>query len=184
MKTSSQKKVLKLYADSADSYNKMMDNEINLPVYSNILSRLAEKISEIHGAVIDTSCGSGHMLHRYHERYDPERSLIGIDLSPSMVALASNKLGSNADIYVGDMRDLSRISSESSAAVISFFAIHHLNPKEISVAFKESYRALRPQGQLSIATWEGNGPIDYGDESDVVALRYSKKEVAAWVNDN
>ena len=184
MKTSSKKEVLKLYEDSADSYDKMMDNEIDLPVYTDILSRLAENISEIEGSVIDTSCGSGHMLYRYHERHDPQRSLIGVDLSPDMVALASKKLGSNAEIYAADMRDLGKVLPETSAAVISFFAIHHLDPKEINVALKEWHRVLRPQGQVSIATWEGDGPIDYGGESDIVALRYSAKEVADWVKNN
>jgi ubiquinone/menaquinone biosynthesis C-methylase UbiE len=184
MKTSSKKEVLKLYEDSADSYDKMMDSEIDLPVYADILSRLAENISKIQGVVIDTSCGSGHMLYRYHEQHDPQRSLVGIDLSPSMVALASKKLGSHAKIYAADMRDLGRILPESAAAVISFFAIHHLDPQEINVAIKEWYRVLCPQGQLSIATWEGDGPIDYGGESDIVALRYSAKEVADWVKNN
>ncbi len=184
MKTSSNKEVRKLYEDTAETYDKMMDNEIDLPVYSDLLSKLAKKISGLPGAVIDTSCGSGHMLCRYHEKYDPKRLLIGIDLSSSMVNLASEKLGSNANVYEGDMRDLNRISSDSAAAVINFFAIHHLDPKGINLAFKEWSRTLCPEGQLLIATWEGNGPIDYGDESDVVALRYSKDEVAAWATNN
>jgi len=35
-------------------------------------------------------------------------------------------------------------------------------------------------GQLVVATWEGTGAIDYGDASDVVALRYREEEIAAW----
>ena len=34
-----------------------------------------------------------------------------------------------------------------------------------------------------VATWEGAGPIDYGGHSDVVALRYSRDEVLAWVEE-
>ncbi len=184
MKISSNKEVRELYEDSADTYNKMIDNEIDLPVYSDLFGRLFKKISELTGAVIDTSCGSGHMLYRYCEKYDPQRPLIGIDLSPSMVALASQKLGSNAIVYEGDMRDLSRISPGSVAAVISFYAMHHLDSKGIDLAFKEWFRTLCLGGQLFIATWEGKGPIDYGGESDVVALRYSKEEVATWATNS
>ncbi|KAA3613851.1 MAG: class I SAM-dependent methyltransferase [Calditrichaeota bacterium] len=184
MKTSSAEDVRKLYEDSADSYDKMMDSEINLPVYEDILTRLAEKISGLQGAVIDTSCGSGHMLYQYHKRYDPMRPLIGIDLSPKMVAISRKKLGKNTKIFAADMRELDDIPAESSAAVISFFALHHLEPKEIGVALKEWCRVLRPKGQLNIATWEGSGPIDYGDESDVVALRYSQQEVTELVEKN
>jgi hypothetical protein len=28
-----------------------------------------------------------------------------------------------------------------------------------------------------LAAWEGSGSIDYGEESDIVALRYTRKEL-------
>ena len=182
MKPSSKAKVRELYEDCADAYSGIMDSEIGQPIYSDTLGRLAERIAEIPGPVIDTSCGSGHMLSRYHERYDPRRSLIGIDLSPRMVAMTSAKLGSNAETLIADMRVLRGVESCSSAAVISFFAIHHIDPKEILKALQEWHRVLRPGGQLLVAAWEGTGPIDYGEESDLVALRYTKDEVVACVH--
>jgi ubiquinone/menaquinone biosynthesis C-methylase UbiE len=180
MKTSPIEKVRELYEDTADTYSDMMDNEIDLPVYADILGRLAERIAHMPGAIIDSSCGSGHMLARYHERYDRNRLLIGIDLSPSMVAIASAKLGSKAEIYSGDMRDLGRIEGGSAAAVMSYFAIHHIEPREVVTTLKEWHRVMNMGGQLVVATWEGSGPIDYGDESDVVALRYSEIELKEW----
>lgn len=180
VKTSSAAKVRELYEESADSYAEMMDAEIDLPVYSDILSRLAERIADTAGTVIDTSCGSGHMLSRYRERHDPERPLLGIDLSPRMVAIANARLGSSAEISIGDMRDLGAVESGTTAAVLSFFAIHHIGPEEVLAALQEWHRILRPGGQLVVAAWEGAGPIDYGDMSDVVALRYGKEEIAAW----
>ena len=125
MKTSSIAEIRELYEDSADSYSKMMDSEIELPIYADTLGRLAERIAEIPGPVIDTSCGSGHMLSRYHDCYDSGRSLLGIDLSPGMVAIASTRLGSHAEILTGDMCDLGTVETDSSSAVLSFFAIHH-----------------------------------------------------------
>lgn len=97
-----------------------------------------------------------------------------------MIAIASARLGSNAQTLTGDMRDLARVDSSSAAAVLSFFAIHHVDPKEVLAALQEWRRVLRPGGQLLLAAWEGTGPIDYGSASDVVALRYTKDEVAAW----
>jgi len=179
MKTSSQKQVRKLYDESADSYSEMMDSEIDLPIYPDVLGRLAERIAGIPGPVIDTSCGSGHMLSLYHERYDSVRPLLGVDLSPRMVAIADARLGSSAEILVGDMRDLSSVESGSAAAVLSFYAIHHLGSDELVAALQEWRRVLRPGGQLVVAAWEGNGPIDYGNESDVVALMHSRDEIVA-----
>ena len=105
-KTSSDAKVRELYQNSADQYAEMMDREIDLPIYAELLGRLADGIAELLGSVIDTSCGPGHLLSRYHERYDAERRLVGIDLSPRMVAIASARLGAKADVLVGDMRHL------------------------------------------------------------------------------
>ena len=183
MKTSPKKQVCKLYEESADSYSEMMDAEIDLPVYADTLGRLAQRIADIPGSVIDTSCGSGHMLSRYHERHDPKRGLVGIDLSPRMVAIAGARLGPNAATLQGDMRELGGFESGSSAAVLSFFAIHHIDPKDILAALRQWHRVLQHGGQLVVATWEGSGPIDYGEESDVVALRYTKDEVVAWAEE-
>ena len=181
MKTSSKKEVRKLYEETAESYNQMMDSEIRLPIYADTLSRLSDRIAELPGVIVDTSCGSGHMLELYHSSYDSERSLVGVDLSPKMVEIAKRRLGVNIKALVGDMLDLRMISSRSSAAVISFFGIHHLNPEDVLLAFREWHRILCQQGQLIIATWEGTGLIDYGDEADVVALRFTKNEIESWV---
>ncbi|MBT4502961.1 MAG: methyltransferase domain-containing protein [Gemmatimonadetes bacterium] len=183
MKTSPLEKVRELYEESADSYAEMMDSEIDLPVYSDILGRLAGRIVDIPGSVIDTSCGSGHILSRYRERYDSGRSLIGIDLSPRMVAISGEKLGSSARVLHGDMRCLEEVESDSAAGVLSFFAIHHIGPEEVLATLREWHRVLRSGGQLVVATWEGTGTIDYGEMSDVVALRYTQEEMRDWAQE-
>ncbi len=183
LKVSPIDQVRDLYETSADSYSKMMDSEIDLPVYSDSLSRLAARLTDLPGLVIDTSCGSGHMLSRYGKIYDPKRPLVGIDLSPSMVAIARARLRSNSEVLVGDMRELRGIDSGTAAALLSFFAIHHLAPREIQPTFQEWHRVLRPGGQLILAAWEGSGPIDYGDEAEVVALRYTQDEITAWITE-
>ena len=40
-----------------------------------------------------------------------------------------------------------------------------------------------PGGRLWLATWEGQGPIDYGEHADLVALRYTVEQVRAWAQD-
>ena len=39
---------------------------------------------------------------------------------------------------------------------------------------------VRSSGQLLIAAWEGEGAIDYGNEFDIVALKYRSDEMASW----
>lgn len=184
MRTSTLSEVKKLYEGSADSYNEMMDAEIKLPVYSDTLSRLSRRIKNITGTLVDTSCGSGHMLGLYHSSYDTNRSLIGVDLSKRMINIAGNRLGKIAKILNGDMCTLNKIPSCSSAAVISFFAIHHIDQPNVLKAFKEWNRILCEQGQLVLAAWEGTGLIDYGDDSNMIALRYTEDELTSWIKDS
>ncbi len=181
MKPSDAERVREMYDDTAESYAEMMDSEIDLPMYADILGRLQSRIAGRPGLVVDTSCGSGHMLAMFRERYDPQRPLLGVDLSPQMVSIASERLGAAAEIVVGDMRALATIGSATAIAALNFFAIHHVDAADAEVALGEWHRILSPGGQLLIAAWEGSGAIDYGDESDIVALRYSAAKLEGAV---
>jgi ubiquinone/menaquinone biosynthesis C-methylase UbiE len=172
-----------MYDSSAEHYDAMMDDEIDLPVYADLFERLALRLARVPGPLVDSSCGTGHMLARYHESYEASRELLGFDLAPRMVEIAREKLRGIAAVEVGDMRQLTGVAAGSAAAVISFFALHHLDPDGASAAFAEWHRALRPGGQLVVGTWEGVGAIDYGGTADVVALRYGREVVRGWATD-
>ncbi len=178
---SSPEVVRELYEASADWYAKIMDEEINLPIYADLLERLASDVRNLHGAVVDTSCGPGHMLALYGSRFDPDRQLVGIDLSPAMVRLATDRLPESATTLVGDMQDLETIRSDSVAGILSFFALHHLSADSVEPTLREWARALISGGRLLLATWEGNGCIDYGEDSDVVALRFTQSQIVGWM---
>ena len=178
---SSDEEVRELYDESADSYAEMMDREIELPLYVDTLERLSKRIENLPGALIDTSCGTGHMLSLYSERFDRKRPLIGIDLSTRMVAIATRRFGPSAEIKEGDMRDLSSVAVGSAAALINFFSIHHLDADSVCVALREWHRILKSGGQLVVAAWEGVGAIDYGEFSNVVALRFTAEELLSSV---
>jgi len=178
MKTSPLKTVCSIYEASADSYSEMMDKEIELPIYKEMLGRLHENIRSIPGAILDTACGSGHMLALFQSYFDSSRSLIGMDISPSMVAISKKRIGRDCLVFVGDMRSLPDLKFATVAAVINFFAIHHLDLDGINQAMNEWSRVLVHNGRLILAAWEGSGAIDYGEESDIVALRYTKTELS------
>jgi ubiquinone/menaquinone biosynthesis C-methylase UbiE len=167
-----------MYEANADSYAEMMDKEIELPIYREMLGRLHENIKNITGAILDTACGSGHMLDLFRSNFDSSRSLIGMDISPSMVAISKNRIGKDCLVFVGDMRSLPDLQSATVAAVINFFAVHHIDLDGINQAMNEWSRVLVRNGRLILAAWEGSGAIDYGEESDVIALRYTRDELS------
>ncbi len=177
MKITSKEEVRKFYDESADSYNIMMDEEIDLPMYAEILGGLAERIANLDGTVLDSSCGSGHMLEQLKDRYAPGRQFHGVDLSPRMVAISQQRLGDAALITEGDMGELHHIPDDSCAAVLNFFALHHVDLERMFTCFAEWFRVLKIDGQLFIATWEGKGCIDYGGQTDVIAMKYTPDQV-------
>ena len=170
MKITSAEKVREFYEENADSYNSMMDVEIDLPMYAAALSGLAQRIATIDGAVLDSSCGTGHMLERLKDQYAPGRQLLGVDLSPQMVAISQQRLGCAATVVEGDMSTLCHVPDGSCAAVLSFFALHHVDVEGMGTCFVEWYRVLKTGGQLLVATWEGEGNIDYGEHADIAAM--------------
>jgi ubiquinone/menaquinone biosynthesis C-methylase UbiE len=173
--------VREMYDSEAESYSKMMDSEMEHPLYADTLSRLKTRLEDLSGAIIDAPCGSGHMLSMYHEDYDKGRALYGIDLSPGMAAIAAKRLGPAAEIVVGDIRNLDEVPSDSAAAVVSHFAFHHLDADGIAAALAEWHRVLKTGGQLVIGAWEGEGVIDYGDDADIVAILHGADELVTMI---
>ncbi len=184
IKTSDSNAVRDMYDAEAESYSEMMDSEIEHPIYADTFERLQIRIANVSGPLIDAPCGSGHMLSMYHEKYDRERALIGVDLSPQMVAIAAQRLGSAADIMVSDIRKLDTVQSDSAAAVISHFAFQHLDPGGVTEALKEWHRVLKVGGQLVIAAWAGAGAIDHFAESDLVAINYDVDALTAMIRES
>lgn len=182
-KTSDADAVRDMYDAEAESYSTMMDSEIEKPMYSDTLRRLHSRMAALSGAIIDAPCGSGHMLAMFHDIDDVDRVLKGVDLSPKMVDIASKRLGSAAEITVGDIRKLDGVPSASAAAVISHFALHHLDVDGVLEAFVEWHRVLGAGGQLVIGAWEGAGVIDYGDDSGLTAIRHGADELAAMLRE-
>lgn len=45
---------------------------------------------------------------------------------------------------------------------------------------KSGTECSNPEACLTLATWEGRGAIDYGDNSELVALRYTEQQVKGW----
>lgn len=98
--------------------------------------------------VLDSGCGPGLVTH-YLAQY--VGSIAGLDLTPSMVKLATKKsvelnLG-NVSFVEGNMTSLP-FSSASFDVSVSRYAFHHLeNPKS---AFAEMLRVTRPEGKIIV----------------------------------
>jgi SAM-dependent methyltransferase len=100
-------------------------------------------LGDVHGkTVLDLGCGTGENLVPLVKR---GAEVIGIDISPELVELARERLGSyglTATLRDGSAYDTG-LADESVDVVFSMALLHHL---DLPSARKEIYRILRPGG--------------------------------------
>jgi SAM-dependent methyltransferase len=119
------------------------------------------------GPILVPCCGSFPelpLLARHHL----DRPIIGIDLSPGMLALASERLAAVplAEVREGDATDLRERWPGTAAAVMSVFGLQQL--PDPAYALRDWLATLRPGGRLSVMFWpdrvETTGPFAVLDE--------------------
>ena len=95
------------------------------------------------GTVCDIGCGPGHVA-RYLA--DQGVDMIGVDLSPGMVAQAAS-LNPDISFRVGDMSALDEPDG-SWAGISAFYSIIHIPRESIATVLSELHRVLKPEGLL------------------------------------
>lgn len=99
------------------------------------------------GSVLEVAVGTG--LNLAH--YPPGVSLLGVDLSPAMVAIARRRaaaLALDADVRVGDAEALG-LPDDSLDTVVCTFSLCGIPDHRRAIS--EMVRVLRPGGQLLLA---------------------------------
>lgn len=115
------------------------------PLDREVLDRFAGRLAG-RGTVCDMGCGPGQIA-----RYLADRGLpvVGIDLSPGMVAQAA-ALNPDLSFRTGDMRALDEPDG-AWVGIAAFYSIIHIPRAEVVEALREMRRVLRPGGLLLLA---------------------------------
>jgi SAM-dependent methyltransferase len=146
------------YDSAAEAYAQHLASElVQKPLDRHLLNRFAEA-THGRGVVADIGCGPGHVA-RYLR--DQGVTVVGIDLSPAMIACAV-RLNPGMDFRVGDMHDLD-LPPSSLAGLIAFYAIVHAEPHELSVIMRELRRVLAPGGLALVAFHAGSEIVHVDD---------------------
>eukprot|EP00049_Salpingoeca_infusionum_P011990 m.212239 g.212239 ORF g.212239 m.212239 type:complete len:221 (+) comp15074_c0_seq1:194-856(+) len=176
-----------LYSEKVvTQYEGLMADEVKK--YAADLSALLHDLVE--GPVIDTSCGTGHLLMQL-QSLEPTRTFYGIDIAPAMLESARTRLPDTVQLTAGDMRDLSQFEDNTFSCVLNTFALHHLGEQvEVAECFKEWCRVLKPNGRLYVGAWEGVGDMMDGGMAEMMETpirahfnRWAQQQFTAWASD-
>jgi len=105
--------------------------------------------------VLDVGCGTGSHLELY-QRFGCE--LYGLDLSPSMLAVARQRLGDAAKL---DLGDASRMPYEDDYfnLVVTMLTLHEMRPETRTTVLGEVRRVLKPDGRALLIDFQP-GPVE------------------------
>ncbi|WP_405773627.1 class I SAM-dependent methyltransferase [Streptomyces sp. NBC_00859] len=104
--------------------------------------------------ILDLCCGQGRLSEGLIKAF-PQATVVGMDLSPTMLGVARRELSAYEKQFRTEQFDLAekawRTRDEAPAAVVSSLAVHHLDGEGKQELFGDVFEMLRPGGVLVIA---------------------------------
>jgi len=146
------------YDSAAEAYTEHLAGELAYkPLDRHLLNRFAEATRD-RGQVADLGCGPGHVA-KYLS--DQGVRMVGVDLSPKMIACATH-LAPEVAFKVGDVHTLD-FEDGSLAGIIAFYLIVHFTPAELGPIFREMRRVLASDALALVSFHVGSGVIHKDD---------------------
>ncbi|MFE6690529.1 class I SAM-dependent methyltransferase [Streptomyces sp. NPDC057743] len=130
------------YDSFAEAYS--ADNECSLVNAYYARPAMLDLAGDVSGRrILDAGCGSGPLSAALRDR---GAVVTGIDASAGMLALATRRLGADADVHQVDLRDRLPFDDGAFDDVMSSLVLHYLEDWGPTLA--ELRRVLRPGGRL------------------------------------
>lgn len=141
----SEERTRESYDAVASEYALHLSDELSYkPLDRALLALVAEEA--VGRPIADVGCGPGHVAGWLARQ---GAQVVGIDLSPGMVAIAARDHPA-AKFRVGDLRDLPASDGEF-GAVVALYCLIHLAPEELPAAACELRRVVAPGGQVLVS---------------------------------
>jgi Methyltransferase domain len=121
------------------------------------------------GLIRDLGCGPGHVAHYLHQR---GAAVLGIDLSPAMIAEARCRYPT-LRFETGDIRSLPH-ADNTFRTVVAMYSLIHLSDRELADALLEVHRTLVPGGRFALAK-------GWLCDLTVVGLTHRRSAISAWL---
>jgi ubiquinone/menaquinone biosynthesis C-methylase UbiE len=152
-----------LYDDVAACYDATRGGEQRGEEYAAELDR---RLPADASPILEIGVGTGVVALGLRRRGRP---VIGLDVSPAMLARAADRLGSG--LVLGDARTLP-FGTASIAHAVSVWVVHAVDPPE--AMFAEVARVLRPDGRYLVCPT--NRPLPSDPIAPVLAAMFARAE--------
>lgn len=133
---------------AADFYDELFLESLCLPWAEQVVKRARLAPGE---RVLDVACGTGAVTGVARRAIGGEESIVGIDHSPEMLAVARRKMP-EVRWWEGRAESLP-FDNESFNAVLCQFGLMFFEDR--GQALREMRRVLRPGGCVTLAVWDG-----------------------------
>ena len=149
---------MKEYMQVSSSYDALADEYVahiyheleHKPLDREWLARFSAAVGTP-GPICDLGCGPGHVARYLHEQ---GAQVLGMDLSPRMIEWA-RQLNGGIEFRVSNMAAL-EVADGIWGGIVAFYSIIHLPPTQIAAVLRESWRVLRPGGEVLLAFHVGD----------------------------
>src|SRR5688572_29067405 len=128
------------YDSVADDYTKHFLNELEKKHFDRLLLSAFTHETLSKGKLIDLGCGPGQATGFIHDCGLTD--IMGVDISINMI-LNAKKHYPKLEFQVGDILDL-HFEDNSFGSAIALYSMIHFDVDELKVAFKETFRILKP----------------------------------------
>jgi SAM-dependent methyltransferase len=126
--------------------------------------------------ILDVGCGPGFYVTELLEEVGPEGLVVGLDISPDMLAVAAKRADGhdNVEFHEADATSLP-VPDASFDRLISVQVLEYV--RDVPAALKEMHRALRPGGRVLL--WD----VDWATASwHAIDRQLTQRALAAWDN--
>ncbi|MGA9839938.1 MAG: methyltransferase domain-containing protein [Thermoplasmata archaeon] len=162
---------------SATAYVSFMRNLA--PFHSALIERLRPRAGE---RILDLGTGPGEPAISIAREVGPQGRVIGVDLSETMVSLASQAARSqgldNIEFRTMDCADLSFADGSFDAVVSSFGFQIFTDPQK---AAREAHRVLRPQGRICVIVWSTGDRVPFLDAIVAPMLEHAEPDENGYI---